>query len=215
MNEAATQDVREETIEPVISKVLGHAKAPSQRDVKMLSLLNAWHSQGGSRLDRTGNGQITAPGAAIMDTAWPLLSQAWASKVLGGALTTQLASFIPFYESPNNGIGTGGQYSGWHIWMYKDLRTILGEKEKAPFAIRYCGGGNLKRCATELWGAINQAGNELAKTQGPNPANWHSSATAEEISFVPGLLNYKMRYTNRPTGIQQIVSFSGHAPGDG
>jgi hypothetical protein len=42
-----------------------------------------------------------------------------------------------------------------------------------------------------------------------------SSATVEDITFVPGLLNYKMRYTNRPTGIQQVLSFSGHAQGDG
>jgi hypothetical protein len=43
---------------------------------------------------------------------------------------------------------------------------------------------------------------------------WHSSATAEKISFVPGLLPYKMAYTNRPSGIQQILSFSGHVSGD-
>lgn len=210
MNAAATQDVREMTIEPVLAKVLAHAKAPNKRDARMLMLLNSWHRQGGSRLDRTGDGMITAPGAAIMDTAWPLLARAWASKVLGGALSTQLNSFINYYDQP-----PGGQYTGWHVWMYKDLRTILGENVKGKFALRYCGGGNLKVCAKQLWGAINKAGNELTKKQGSNPANWSSSATAEEISFVPGLLPYKMRYTNRPTGIQQVLSFSGHAPGDG
>lgn len=99
--------------------------------------------------------------------------------------------------------------------MDKDLRTILGEPVEGKFTVRYCGAGNLKRCRSLLWGALNQAGNELAARQGPNPADWHSSATAEEISFVPGILTYKMAYTNRPTGIQQILSFSGHAPGDG
>ena len=83
MNEAATEDVREMTVEPLISKVLAHGHAPSARDAEMLKLLNEWHQQGGSRLDRTGNGQITAPGAAIMDTAWPLMAKAWASRVLG------------------------------------------------------------------------------------------------------------------------------------
>jgi acyl-homoserine lactone acylase PvdQ len=210
MNAAATQDVREMTIEPVLAKVLGHGKAPSKRDAKMLSLLNSWHRQGGSRLDRTGNGQITAPGAAIMDTAWPLMAKAWSSKVLGRKLSNQLASFINIYDQP-----PGGQYTGWHVWMIKDLRTILGEKVKGKFALRYCAGGNLKRCADALWSAIDKAGNELAKKQGSNPAHWHSNATAEEISFVPGLLPYKMRYTNRPSGIQQVLSFSGHAKGDG
>lgn len=210
MNAAATQDVREMTIEPVLAQVLSHAKAPNALDAKMLRMLNSWHRQGGSRLDRTGNGQITAPGAAVMDTAWPLLAKAWASKVLGGKLSNQLASFINIYDQP-----PGGQYTGWHVWMYKDLETMLGDKVKGKFALRYCGGGNLKLCAKLLWGAIDQAGAELTKSQGSNPQNWHSSATAEEISFVPGLLPYKMRYTNRPTGIQQVLSFSGHAKGDG
>jgi hypothetical protein len=215
MNEAATQDVREMTVEPIISQVLSHGHAPSARDAQMLKLLNTWHRQGGSRLDRTGNGQITAPGAAIMDTAWPLMAKAWASSVLGGSLTNQLADFQSIYDYPNNGNGTGGQYSGWHIWMDKDLRTILGDHVQGKFALRYCGDGSLKDCAKLFWGAIDTAGNQLASAQGSNPANWHSSATAEEISFVPGLLHYKMRYTNRPTGIQQVLSYSGHVLGDG
>ena len=215
MNEAATQDVREMTFEPVLSKLLHGGRAPSSRDAEMLSLLDLWHAQGGSRLDRTGNGQITAPGAAIMDTGWPLLAKAWAAPVLGSALSAQLASFVSIYDNPSNGHGTGGQYTGWHVWMDKDLRTILGEPVRAKFAVRYCGAGNLTRCRSLLWAAIDRAGNRLAASQGTNPANWHSSATAEEITFTPGLLPYKMRYTNRPTGIQQILSFSGHAPGDG
>lgn len=215
MNEAATQDVREMTVEPLIARVLAHGHAPSARAAEMLKLLNRWHRQGGSRLDRTGNGQITAPGAAIMDAAWPLMAEAWASKVLGRSLTSQLASFQKIYDYPNNGNGTGGQYHGWHIWMDKDLRTILGEHVRGKFNLRYCGGGSLKLCAKLLWSALNQAGNDLASQQGPNPQIWHSSATAEEITFVPGLLHYRMRYTNRPTGIQQVLSFSGHARGDG
>jgi hypothetical protein len=99
--------------------------------------------------------------------------------------------------------------------MDKDLRTILGQRVTGPFAVRYCGGGNIAKCRRLLWRAIDQAGNQLSRQQGSNPANWHSSATAERIKFVPGLLTYTMRYTNRPTGIQQVLSFFGHAPGDG
>jgi hypothetical protein len=178
----------------------------------MLALLQKWNRQGGSRLDRTGNGQITAPGAAILDTAFPLLARAWGSAVLGSKLETQLASIVSIYDYPNNGTGTGGQEHGWHIWMQKDLRSVLGEHVRGPFAVRYCGAGKLGRCARLLWKAINTAGNELASQQGPNPAAWHQSATAEEITFVPNLLSYRMRYTNRPSGIQQVLSFFGHAP---
>jgi acyl-homoserine lactone acylase PvdQ len=210
MNAAATQDVREMTFEPVLSKLLHSGRAPSRRAARMLALLDSWRRGGGSRLDRTGNGQITAPGAAIMDTAWPLLARAWASSVLGPKLTSQLASFISIYDQP-----PGGQYTGWHVWMYKDLRTILGQRVTGPFAMRYCGGGNLKRCRKQLWNAIDRAGKQLAAKQGTDPTGWHSSATAERIKFVPGLLTFTMRYTNRPTGIQQVLSFFGHAPGDG
>jgi hypothetical protein len=82
------------------------------------------------------------------------------------------------------------------------------------YAVRYCGGGNLKRCRKLLWAAINAAGNKLAAAQGPNPSSWRSSATNERITFVPGLLTFTMRYTNRPSGIQQVVSFFGHTPAD-
>ncbi len=209
MNEAATQDVREMTFEPVLSRLLHGGHAPNARDAEMLSLLDQWHKQGGSRLDRTGNGQITAPGAAIMDAAWTPLAKAWASSVLGPSLTDLFASFVSIYDQP-----PGGQYTGWHIYMDKDLRTMLGMPVKGRFAVRYCGGGKLKLCRQKLWQAIDQAGNALAAKQGANPADWHSSATAEEITFVPGILTYKMRYTNRPSGIQQVLSFRGHAPGD-
>jgi hypothetical protein len=98
--------------------------------------------------------------------------------------------------------------------MYKDIRTILGEKVKGKYAVRYCGGGSLKLCRKLMWAAMNQAGNALQAKQGSNPAAWRTSATAERITFTPGLLPYTMRYTNRPTGIQQVISFGGHAPAD-
>jgi acyl-homoserine lactone acylase PvdQ len=209
MNEAATQDVREMTIEPVLSKLLKGGHAPNARDARMLALLNLWHRQGGSRLDRTGNGQITAPGAAIMDTAWPLLANAWASSVLGRSLSAQLASFVSPFDQPPK-----GQETGWHIYVEKDLRTMLGEKVRGKYKVRYCGGGNVSRCRKLMWHAIDQAGNALSAEQGSSPANWHSSATAERISFIPKLLPFTMRYTNRPSGIQQVLSFFGHAPQD-
>lgn len=211
MNAAATQDVREVTIEPLISKVLHGSAAPNARDAQMLALLDAWRAHGGSRLDRTGSGKITDPGAAIMDTAWPGLAQEWLSSVLGlrSPLEQAFASFEGVYDLPPS-----GQYGGWHIPMNKDLRTLLGERVKGKFALRYCGGGNLSRCRQQLWAAIDQAGTTLQRTQGSDPSAWRSDAVRERIHFTPGLLPYSMRYTNRPSGIQQVLSFGGHAPAD-
>lgn len=209
MNEAATQDVREATFEPLLSRLLRTGRAPSARDARMLSLLDAWYRHGASRLDRTGTGRITDPGASIMDTAWPYLADAWASAVLGPRLTAQLAAFDSQFDLP-----PGGQYTGWHIYMDKDLRTLLRERVRGRYSVRYCGAGRLATCRRELWGAMTRAGARLAATQGADPAAWRSDAQRERIKFVPGLLPYTMRYTNRPSGIQQVLSFLGHAPQD-
>jgi hypothetical protein len=95
-----------------------------------------------------------------------------------------------------------------------DVPHIFGKTRDDVTWVRYCGGGSIKRCRAQLWAAMDKAGRELAAKQGPNPSAWHSSATAEQISFIPGLLPFKMSYTNRPTGIQQVLSFFGHAPQD-
>ena len=120
MNKAATQDVREVTLEPTLSTLLHSGPAPNARDAEMLQLLDAWYQNGSNRLDRTdpgGYGNITDPGAAIMDAAFPLLAKAWASSVLGPVLSNDFANLVSIYDSP-----PGEQYTGWHIYMEKDLR---------------------------------------------------------------------------------------------
>jgi acyl-homoserine lactone acylase PvdQ len=206
MNKAATQDVRIMEFEPVLAAVLRTGPAPSAREAKMLQLLDAWRAHGGSRLDRNLDGTIDDPGAAIMDAAWPKLAAAWAEPVLG-SLTAQFASIVAPFNAP-----PGGQYSGWHIYMDKDLRTLLERPVNGPFQVSYCGNGNLNACRASLWAAIKAAGDQLAAAQGTNPAAWRADATHERITFVPGLLPFTMRYTNRPSGIQQLITFTSHGP---
>ncbi len=204
MNKAATQDIRVRRTLPVLAAVLDGGPAPSPREAQMLSLLKSWRASGGSRLDRDGDGKIDDPGAAIMDRAWPKLADAWASAVIGPQ-ANELASLISRFDLP-----PGGQYSGWHVYMSKDLRTLLGLRVKGRFNNRFCGNGDLAACRASLWAAMKSAGDELAAEQGPDPNAWHSDAVRERIDFVPGLLPYTMRYTNRPTGIQQVITFTGH-----
>jgi acyl-homoserine lactone acylase PvdQ len=205
MNKAATQDVRVMKFEPVLADLLRTGSAPSPRAAQMLQLLDDWRAHGGSRLDGNLDGKIDDPGAAIMDAAWPKLADAWAAPVLG-SLTNQFASIVGRFSV------TGGQYDGWQIYMDKDLRTLLGRNVKGPFSVRYCGNGDLSSCRTALWGALQAAGDQLAAAQGPDPTSWRADATAERIKFVPGLLSFTMRYTNRPTGIQQLITFDRHRP---
>jgi acyl-homoserine lactone acylase PvdQ len=206
MNAAATQDVRVMRFIPILSRLLRGGTAPSARATRMLELLEDWRAQGGSRLDRDLDGKIDHPGAAILDSAWNRLADAAMTPVLGKPLADQLNDTLHRrFEPPPD-----GQFSGWHQYMSKDLRTLMGEPVKGPFANRYCGNGDADVCRAALWAALEAAGVELEAAQGSDPAAWRADANRERISFLPGLLPYTMRYTNRPTGIQQVISFSGH-----
>jgi acyl-homoserine lactone acylase PvdQ len=206
MNAAATQDVRAITFVPILSEVLRGGPAPSARSMRMLELLEAWRKNGGSRLDRNLDGKIDDPGAAVMDTAWNRLADATLTPVLGQSLADQLNdSLHRRFDLP-----PGGQFGGWHMYMSKDLRTLLGKSVKGKFANRYCGSGDLTACRAALWAGLEVAGAELQAAQGADPNLWRADATRERISFAPGLLPYTMRYTNRPSGIQQVIEFTGH-----
>ena len=206
MNAAATQDVRAMRFVPLLARLLKGGTAPSARATRMLELLEAWRANGGSRLDRDLDGKIDDPGAAILDAAWNRLADAAMTPVLGKPLADQLATTLHSrYDLP-----PGGQFGGWHMYMSKDLRSLLGEPVKGPFANRYCGGGDVNVCRAALWAALETTGVELEAAQGADPAAWRSDATRERIKFQPGLLPFTMRYTNRPSGIQQVIEFSGH-----
>jgi acyl-homoserine lactone acylase PvdQ len=206
MNAAATQDVRVVELQPTLSEVLRGSGAPSARSMRMLELLEDWRAQGGSRLDRDLDGKIDHPGAAVLDTAWARLADAVLAPVLGQELANQLDETVHGrFDLP-----PGGQFGGWHMYMSKDLRTLLGKPVKGRFANRYCGNGDLAACRAALWAALEAAGAELEAAQGADPNAWRADANRERIDFAPGLLPYTMRYTNRPSGIQQLIEFAGH-----
>jgi acyl-homoserine lactone acylase PvdQ len=207
MNGAATQDIRSIVLTPTLVETLKNAPAPSPRAQRMLDLLVAWRANGSSRLDRDLDGFMDAGGApAIWDDLYPRLFQAAMGGVFKGSLLSGLRDAV------GTNAGTAGGFTNGGFWyLDKDLRRLDGAKVAGPFSLRYCGGGNAKTCATALWGAIEASGNALATQQGsPDPDAWRSNANKERISFAPGLLTTTIRYTNRPTGIQQVISFSGH-----
>jgi acyl-homoserine lactone acylase PvdQ len=210
MNGAATQDLRSVVLTPTLAAVLANAPAPSARAQRMLALLQAWVATGSSRLDRDLDGVMDAgPAPAIMDALYPRLFAA----AMGGALSSDLlAGLTPLIGSdsgPSSGFTDGGFW-----YLDKDLRTLAGTTFAAPFGVRYCGAGVVAACAAGLWAAFDQAGADLQTAQGTaDPDAWRDSATKERITFAPGLLKTTIRYTNRPSGIQQVISFSGHRPG--
>jgi acyl-homoserine lactone acylase PvdQ len=205
MNAAATQDVRAIRTVPLMNDLLDGATAPSALAQQSLDLMEAWRVDGGSRLDLDADGKIDDPGAAIMDRAWPKIADAFMEPKLGPQLN-ELASLFSRFDLP-----PGGQYSGWHQYFDRDIRKLLGQDIEAPFENDYCGGGNLSECQADVWAAIDAAASELEDEQGADPTAWRSDAVRERITFT-GINLKTMAYTNRPSGIQQVISFDGHRP---
>ncbi len=203
MNAAATQDVRAIDTVPLLGKLLKGSNPPSQRAATMLSLLRSWRKSGGSRLDRDLDGEVDDPGAAIIDTAWPKIADAFMGPRLGSQLDELDSLFTRFEQPPQ------GQLDGWYSYFDRDIRDLLGKDVRKPFHNSYCGKGKLGACRDAIWQAIDAAGNELAAAQGLDPAAWRANANAERIDFTPVPLT-TMRYTNRPSGIQQVISFNKH-----
>jgi acyl-homoserine lactone acylase PvdQ len=205
MNAAATQDVRAIDTVPLLARLLKGSRPPSSQAAEMLAVLKAWRRHGGSRLDRNLDGKIDDPGAAVMDAAWPRIAGAFMRPKLGPQID-ELNSLFPRFDQP-----PGGQYDGWYQYFDRDVRELLGMKQPQPFANSYCGNGHLRSCQRAVWSAIAAAGQQLTAEQGTaDPRAWRADANAERIDFVPGLLPTTMRYTNRPTGIQQVISFNRH-----
>ena len=208
MNKAATQDLRATQVWPLVRAVLQTGPAPSARAEAAAGLVDSWAAAGASRLDRELDGNVDAPGAAVLDAAWPLLADAVLSPILG-PLVDRLAALQG--RSDDAGPGGSAYISGWYGYVDKDLRMLLGRAVRGEFSRRYCGAGVLATCRDSLWSALDAAAAVLEQEQGPAPSSWRSDATLERIRFVSGVLPDTMRWTNRPT-FQQVVTFSGHRP---
>jgi len=85
-----------------------------------------------------------------------------------------------------------------------DLRTINKDKVRRKYNTRFCAGGNRAKCAAAVWRALDAVPGD--------PDALSANANQERIAFRPGLLRTTIRYTNRPSGIQQVISFAGHRP---
>ena len=126
-------------------------------------------------------------------------------------LGPQLAEYQQIAGREN---GSGDDFTGGGInYLDKDLRTLTGAQFRRPYRTKFCGLGNAETCRATLWRVLDEAGAALAQRQANESADaWRADANAERIGFAPGLLQTTIRYTNRPSGIQQVVSFGGHRP---
>jgi acyl-homoserine lactone acylase PvdQ len=189
MNKAATQDLFGSNVWPVVSQMLAKGKAPDKATGDAAKLVDSWAKKGAPRLGSPPGGPIPDPGAAVAAAAFPRLRLAALGSVLGTTNVDDLSGLIG-----------GGTLS----MLDKDLRTELGQKVNGPFSMRYCGKGNVSRCATALWSAMKAAVTELTRRQGADQSKWRTDQGT--TGFVPGLIPDKFPTTNRPT-YQQILEW--------
>jgi acyl-homoserine lactone acylase PvdQ len=199
-NAAATADPRG-LMWPAVAAVLAEGSAPSPLAKSVADQITRWSAGDRSWVDADGNGTIDAPGQAAMEAVWDDLAAAAMCGRLGAALCRALETRQSRFQRP-----PGGMYGGWHQYMNKDLRTLAGDQVAGRYHLRYCGKGSLAKCAGALWAAIDKGAQAEATRQGTaDPAQW--KAATKKISFTP-LPLVDMQYTNRPTGIHQVMQFA-------
>jgi acyl-homoserine lactone acylase PvdQ len=199
-NAAATADPRALSW-PAVKAVLDRGTAPSSLAAAVVERITTWSAGDASWVDADANGAIDAPGQAAIAAVWDDLAAAAMCGRLGVKLCAALETRQVRFQRP-----PAGMYGGWHQYMNKDLRTLLGRRVRGRFNVRYCGRGDVERCAADLWAAIEKSAQAAAKRQGTtDPARW--TAPTVKLAFTP-LPLAGFQYTNRPTGIHQVMEFS-------
>ena len=198
MNAAATQDLRQRRADAGAAVA---ADAPPPRRARGRRACSScwWRGArpGSSRLDRDLDGVIDAgPGPAIWDAFYPRLYDGGDARDCPASTPSRAPT-----RGPDSGFTNGGFW-----YLDKDLRRLNGERFKAPFKRRYCGDGNRAACARAVWAALEAVPGD--------PDAMRADATRERISFRPGLLPTTIRYTNRPSGIQQVIRSTGTGLGE-
>jgi hypothetical protein len=138
---------------------------------------------------------------AAIKAVWSDLAGAALCGRLGARVCKALETRQARFQAPPSGM-----YGGWHQYMSKDLRRLAGGRVRGAFELRYCGRGSVAACARDLWAAIDRAARAEAGRQGTtDPAQW--KAPVVKIAFTP-LPLVDMQYTNRPSGIHQVMQFA-------
>lgn len=201
-NAAATQDPRGKLAWPIIRSVLKKSKSPSPLATKLVAVLDDWSAGGASWRDGDSDGTIDAPGVPVIQAIWRPLADAAMCQRLKAAGCAALRARQDEQNAP-----PGGQSSGWQNYLDKDLRRVLGRPVMGAYALKYCGNGNARSCASRLWRAIDTAGRRAAVKQGQDPSKWRQSESTVAIKFSPLPLT-TMQYTNKPSGIHQVLQLA-------
>jgi acyl-homoserine lactone acylase PvdQ len=206
MGDAATVDLRGYKVLPLMLEVIGPAGTERQR--RVIDLLQAWNASGAHRRDENGDGQYEhQPAIAVMDAWWQPAVKAVFGSVLGEAYDDIPVTLDDAASSTDH---NGSSFNdGFYGHVQKELRSVLGQSVQGSFARQYCGGGVLAGCRTALLQSLDEALTALETAQqGANPAAWDVDETADEIRYVTvGVAGIDpIPWQNRPT-FQQVLEF--------
>ena len=192
---------------PTVSAVLASGTAPSPLAPRCATQLDrgaARRRRAGSTRD--GDGKIDAAGQAVdggrvgRGSPAPRSAAGSASDVCARARDAPVrASDAP----------PGGQYGGWHQYMDKDLRALLGRAGRAAASgVRYCGDGDVARVRGRPVGGARQrrrAGRGAGA--GDDRPGAVAPADGEDLAS-RRCRSPTIQYTNRPSGIHQVMQFA-------
>lgn len=207
--DAATEDLRAETLLPSLLKVIGN----DPKTAEARKLLKAWQAAGAHRVDRARTGAYDHQAAIrIFDTWWQdgdhALAYDFASKGLGTDLAKALPQ--PLDDHPNTGQGSAWLGSPWYGYMDKNLRSLTGAKVKSPFSYSLC--GTLNQCRTSLRASLAAAVKRAETAQGvtsPDKLTYDKSLDYIRPS-TGGIVSVRpIDWQNRPT-FQQVVDYRTH-----
>lgn len=219
MESAGTTDLRGLTVVPYALKML--KKGPKIKDPQVksaIATLRAWVKAGAHRLDHDNSGSYDqADAVRIMDAWWPLWVKAEFEPTLGSKLhSIFIGEGHSIHDAPGP-IGSAFQ-NVVYGFVQKDLRSMLGEKVKAPYSRLYCGKGKFDRCAKLLQQTLGQAaatsadalyGTEGCKLNNGTQASAQMCNDAVNATDLTVAAVNEFHWINRPT-FQQAVEYQGH-----
>jgi acyl-homoserine lactone acylase PvdQ len=167
MEDAATVDLRGQQSYPLLRRASGASQDPAVAEP--LRLLDEWARDGGHRRDLDGDGVYEQSAAvALMDAWWERLVPGMFEPALGAPLVQSLRAVNPFAQVPDG--GGSSFWAGWHGYVDKDLRSLLGDPVQRPLSRPYCGGGALDACRAVLTSALAAAADDVRRDYGTDLA---------------------------------------------
>ena len=204
MEMGGSGDLRAHVDLPLALAILGRPRDPVVRHA--VSELRGWLRAGGLRRDHDGDRVYEhADAVRIMDAWWPLWVRAEFQPRLGRRAFDLLARTIAIDNPPNNGgQHLGSAYQGsWYGYVRKDLRTVLHRRVRGRYAVRFCGGGSLRRCRRALARTLKAAARTPATSVYPADGTcragdqWCFDAIRQRP--VGGATQPLIQWINRPT----------------